>query len=172
MTGTKQHTNRCLWLLGLALCLPLGACENEPEQPATPKPSVTADDVKQQTNEAARTTGDYIKEKSSDAMNAMQRQLDAWGDKISAWSDSAKDNTSEAWQKTKTTMSEKYDVAKQKFAEMKDASGEAWDKTKQAFDDAMNDLQKAYDDAKASFSDSGEPKPTTPTTGQTPSSNP
>lgn len=170
-----------LFFLGLgcgALCL-VASCDREPPVPETESDTTAEgtnfDDVKRETGEAARATGDYLSKKAAESRAALGEALDrfrnATHDEREEFQAAANESLQELdreWSEFKEKAAGKSEeaVAKTerlreqaaaKLEETKDASAEAWPEVRDGFRNAYEELKAAFVDAEQEYEEETSP---------------
>jgi chromosome segregation ATPase len=132
-------------LIALTLTLSLIGCGHDDK---------TAKDVKQDYQQALKTTGDYVSQGKDEfvaTMDKKMKELDGKIDELSKKSSGYKDDAKAQADKALAALREQRDVLKKKYDELKGSSKEVWDKTKAGFASAWDDVEKAYENTKSKF---------------------
>jgi uncharacterized protein HemX len=120
----------------------------------TEKKETTAEDVKRETKEAARTVKAYTEEQRAKYMADVNNKLKSYEEEIQSLETRAadmKDEARMAMEKRLQTLREKRDGMSERLDEMKSAGGDAWMEMKKGMDKAMGEMSKAYEKAAAEF---------------------
>ena len=132
----------------LAVSVLVISCDNSPE------PSVDADDVQREVDEAADATAAYVDEAKDDFVRSMENnlaKLDREIDQLEAKSETlAADAKAEARQKL-AELRQKYAGLEQQAARAKESTKEGWAELKQGFASAYDELEQSIQQAKEKF---------------------
>jgi hypothetical protein len=143
----------------VAAALLVAGCKKEspaspPAPPKIPERTVSGEQVKNDIQQAAGTTKDYLVQSKDEAVAALQRQLadmdtkiDALKEKSQPYTDAAKTNADSAL----ATLREDRDKAAQKLDELKAATADKWKDVKAGFDSSMDKLKSKYEELKDKF---------------------
>lgn len=137
-------------------------------------PPVTTDDVKREVGEAAKTTGEFVKQKQQEFVATIKKQLnglDGQIDKLKEKGKELKEEYRPQWDAQMKKVAEKREQLEEKLESLKDASPDVWEKVKSGVDSAWKELQQAYDEAARTLKDSSQasPEEAAPKTPATPS---
>jgi uncharacterized protein YukE len=138
------------------LALLLIAC-GESQEPSQPKTDVTAEDVKQETQEAAETTVEYTQQEMQayrERIDAQLSQMETQIEQLKSRADDWGGQATAEFQNAMDRLQEQKAAAAQKLEELKQSGAERWEGVKTEMDQAMADLKDAYDKAVSSSSES------------------
>jgi hypothetical protein len=138
-------------LLGAAL-LAVGCGEQTPNESR-----VSADDVKQQTEEALDTTAQLAQQEKDDFQQAAQRELDdirAEMDALKREAESAQGAAKQTLQKQVQLLDEKWHAAEAKLAALRAESAQTWAGMKEQVLAALADLRQTYQELRRELTQS------------------
>ena len=133
-----------LTIVVLSLLAAAGCKKSEP---------VTQEQVKEDVNQAVKTTGEYLGQKKDAVIAQTKETYSKLEGQVQTFLSDLKNQSEEKWQTVKPDIEAKLEIAKQKLNEMNQAGSDKFDQAKKAFDDAMKDLNDAYEKAKSSVSE-------------------
>jgi peptidoglycan hydrolase CwlO-like protein len=115
---------------------------------------VTAEDVKQQTQEAWNAAKDYTLQEKEEYQKRIESQLADLSKKIDELKEKAKiakDDVAVKLQAQIEALKKQQQVADEKLNELRSSTSKAWDQVKTGADKALEDLKKAYEAARSYF---------------------
>ena len=118
------------------------------------KKDVTAEDVKKEAREAAKTTMAYSREKKDEYQKQLEEKLHKYNKDIEELKSKSKDLKKKAkadFERAIQELKEKKDTAGKKLEELKAAGDKAWEDAKKDTDRAMDELSEAIDKAVSRF---------------------
>lgn len=143
----------CLIMAVLILSIPLfTGCENRKE--ATPKETVTTEDVKKEVGEAFETAAEFTQQQKEEYQREVERrimEIDSKLQDIETRADMLKEEARNELNKEIENLEKKKADAKQKLAQLKSATGTAWEDIKTGLDKAFEDMDEAYQKAISRF---------------------
>jgi phage host-nuclease inhibitor protein Gam len=149
MTEQKSILNTIFTVLLMTLLvLGTGSCK----QGSGEKEAATKEDVKEEVQEAMKTSKDYASEKKEELVENYRERMD----KVQGQIDSLKQEMNDASASAKQEYREKINSLESRHAELqnkvdefKNASGEAWKDLKEGVDNAFSDIEDAVKEAKS-----------------------
>ena len=115
---------------------------------ASVQDSVTGQEVKKEAAEAAKTTGDCLKQEKEEYEKKIREKLKDFDREAGEWKKKLKDlgkrGKAEAEQQLKEVNKKQGETSK-KLDKLKDKTGRAWRKFKTQMENAMEDLGKEFD---------------------------
>ena len=109
---------------------------------------VTGQEVKKEAAEAAKTTGDYLKQEKEEYEKKIREKLKDFDREAGEWKEKLKDvgkkGRAETEQQLKK-LNKKQAEASERLDKLKDKTGRAWKKLKTQMENAMEDLGKEFD---------------------------
>lgn len=151
MTITRKFAISTVTAASLAL---VGCGENGEEQSASPAGETTAQDVMDQTKEAAESAQDFAQGQVSDFRNTMSQRIEDVEQRISDLQARAGEMTGDARDRLQNTidnLEERKNNFQQRLSEMQANSADAWDDVKSGIQSAWNELDSAVDEAVNEF---------------------
>jgi TolA-binding protein len=140
-------------LLALACCLPLLSCTRS-GTPATPRGTVTAEDVRREAREAGQAALALAQQKKQEYQKQIEDELsdlDRQIEKLKAQANEAQAEARAKLQAEIAGLEQKKAAARKELDRVKAASAEAWEDMKEGVNAAMENLRKAYQQARTRF---------------------
>jgi gas vesicle protein len=116
------------------------------------EPGTMQEQVKEDVNQAMKTTGEYLAQKKDAAIAQTRETYSKFEGQIQTFLSDLKNQSEEKWQTVKPDIEAKLEIAKQKLNDMNNAGSDKFGEAKKAFDDAMQDLKDTYEKAKNNVS--------------------
>lgn len=139
-----------------SLCVVLAvftACQQKPAQPK-PKPTVSAEEVKQKVGAAVSVTKDYALQQSAEYRQELEQKLKEIDKQLAAWQPQIEAATAAAKAKLEKELAElekQRQLVQQKLQELQEPGQKAWNDVKAGTEAAMNELEKAFRKAAERF---------------------
>jgi len=151
MTITRNFALTTMAAASFALC---GCGENGEDQSDASGGETTAQDVMDQTKDAAESAQDFAQGQVRDFRNTMSQRIDDVEQRISDLQARAEEMTGDAKERLQNTidnLEERKNNFQQRLSEMQADSADAWDDVKSGIESAWNELDSAVDEAVNEF---------------------
>ena len=139
--------------LFLGLLIMAGCGNQEPTQ--EPKSKTSAQDVKEEFQEAAETAGQFTKGKMAEYQKTLDAKLQALNEKHEKLESRMKEAGKDAKERMNETLAElnsKKEAVKAKLSNLGTSTGKAWEEMGAGVEEAMEELEQGYDRALKEFS--------------------
>ncbi len=140
----KNSLRRGLWLVAAVILF----------EPGVGGAATSAEQVKQETKEAAETAGQYAKEQQQELRVRMRRSLEKLDEEIKLLQQDIEHTSKEVSRTSQMQMDElkaKREKLSGQLQDLEKSSGAAWRKIRQGFDKAFSERESALKEAKTEF---------------------